>query len=111
MPEATSTLETDVDASAHHDLLYIKVALVLAVLTAMEVAWPYIVEAVWDDTALVLMSPLLILMMIKFVIIASVFMHLRFDSKILSQVFYVGLILAVAVYLAALLTFDTFRAW
>ena len=86
------------------DLLYIKVAIGLAVLTAMEVAWPYIV-----DDGPILLWPLLVVMAIKFVIIAAFFMHLRFDSKILSRVFYSGLVLAVGVYIAALLTFRIFE--
>jgi cytochrome c oxidase subunit 4 len=86
------------------DLLYIKVAVGLAVLTGMEVAWPYIV-----DDGPILMFPLLAVMAIKFVIIAAFFMHLKFDSKILSRVFYSGLLLAVGVYIIALLTFRVFE--
>jgi cytochrome c oxidase subunit 4 len=85
------------------DLLYIKVALGLAVLTGMEVAWPYLI-----DDGPVLMFPLLVVMAIKFVIIAAFFMHLKFDSKILTRVFYSGLLLAVGVYVAALTTFRIF---
>jgi len=70
----------------------------------MEVAWPYIV-----DDGPVLMWPLLIVMAIKFVIIAAFFMHLKFDSKILTRVFYSGLFLAVGVYVAALCTFRIFQ--
>jgi len=92
------------DAHEHtSDRLYIKVAVGLAVLTAMEVAWPYIV-----DDGPILMFPLLIVMAIKFVIIAAFFMHLRFDSKVLTRVFYFGLFLAVGVYIVALLTFRIF---
>ena len=112
MSEATATVEAEAhDEHESHDGLYIKIALILGVLTAMEVAWPYIVEAIWDDTAFWLMSPLIILMVIKFILIAAFFMHLKFDSVILTQVFYSGLIVAVAVYIAALVTFDTFRGW
>jgi cytochrome c oxidase subunit 4 len=80
------------------------VALGLAVLTGMEVAWPYLI-----DDGPVLMFPLLIVMAIKFVIIAAFFMHLKFDSKVLSRVFYSGLGLAVGVYIIALLTFRVFE--
>jgi cytochrome c oxidase subunit 4 len=85
------------------DKLYIQVAIVLAIMTASEVAWPYIV-----DDGPVLMFPLLIVMSIKFVIIASFFMHLRFDSKVLTRIFYTGLLLAAGVYVAALFTFQVF---
>ncbi len=103
----TAPAEVDEHVSSEHgaddhasDSLYIQVALGLAVLTAMEVAWPYII-----DDGPVLMWPLLTVMVIKFIIIAAFFMHLKFDAKILTRVFYAGLGLAVAVYLGALWTF------
>jgi cytochrome c oxidase subunit 4 len=109
----TTTVEehaADHPADEHHDdhasdTLYIQVALGLAVLTGMEVAWPYIV-----DDGPILMWPLLIVMAIKFVIIAAFFMHLKFDSKVLTRVFYAGLFLAVGVYIIALTTFRIFES-
>jgi cytochrome c oxidase subunit 4 len=91
------------EAFSGHETLYIKIALLLAVLTGMEVAWPYII-----DDGPVLMWPLLVMMAIKFVIIAAYFMHLKFDSVILTRIFYSGLFLAVGVYLVALITFGIF---
>jgi hypothetical protein len=35
-------------------------------------------------------------------------MHLKFDHKILTRIFYAGLFLAIAVYLAVLATFEIF---
>ena len=97
-------MDHDDHADGHaSDTLYIQIALGLAFLTGLEVAWPYIV-----DDGPILMWPLLIVMAIKFVIIAAFFMHLRFDSKILTRVFYSGLLLAVGVYVAALTTFQLF---
>jgi hypothetical protein len=40
--------------------------------------------------------------------VAQVFMHLRFDKKVLSVIFYSGLILALAVYIAVM---TIFRLW
>lgn len=110
---STDTTTTVAEAEGHEadhghddhasDTLYIQIALGLAFLTALEVAWPYIV-----DDGPVLMWPLLVVMAIKFVIIAAFFMHLKFDSKILTRVFYAGLLLAVGVYVAALFTFQIF---
>jgi cytochrome c oxidase subunit 4 len=48
---------------------------------------------------------LLILMAIKFFVVVSFFMHLRFDNRIFTWLFYTGLFLALGVYLAALATF------
>ena len=99
----TETVEADHDDAGHaSDLLYMKVALGLAVATAIEVAFPYIVD---DGPAL--MWPLLVLMAIKFGVIAAFFMHLKFDSKVLTRVFYAGLVLAVGVYVATLWTFSS----
>jgi cytochrome c oxidase subunit 4 len=107
MSDTATATEVDEHADDHgdhaSDTLYIQIALGLAVLTGMEVAWPYIV-----DDGPILMWPLLIVMAIKFVIIAAFFMHLKFDSKILTRVFYSGLFLAVGVYVAALCTFRLF---
>ena len=77
--------------------------MLLAVLTGMEITYPYIV----DDGA-ALMWPLLIMMAIKFAVIAAYFMHLKFDSKLLTRIFYTGLFLAVSVYTIVLLTFGIF---
>ncbi len=103
----TPAADDHVDGEVHHehasDVLYIKVAALLAVFTAAEVSWPYIV-----DDGPVLMWPLLVMMAIKFVVIAAYFMHLKFDSKILTRIFYTGLFLAMGVYLITLTTFRIF---
>ena len=52
---------------------------------------------------------LLIMMAIKFFMIASIFMHLKFDNKIFSFMFYTGLVLAIFVYCVFLFTFQFFR--
>ena len=83
----------------HHDhglsdVGYIKIALILGVLTAVEVATYF-----WDFGILEVPS-LLILMVVKFQIVCSYFMHLKFDSKVFSYLFVTGLILAMAVFAA-----------
>lgn len=84
------------------DMGYVKVALVLAALTGLEVALTYM------HIGALFMPLLLLLMVIKFVTVVSFFMHLRFDNKIFSWLFYSGLFLAIGVYLAALCTFQFF---
>ena len=44
---------------------------------------------------------LLVLMAIKFVVVAANFMHLKFDDKLLTRIFYSGLFLAVVVFVSA----------
>ncbi|MEY4606749.1 MAG: hypothetical protein RLY45_1509, partial [Actinomycetota bacterium] len=51
---------------------------------------------------------LILLMLVKFFMILLWFMHLKFDSKIFSLMFYIGLVLAVGCYMVALLTFRFF---
>ncbi|NLD75475.1 MAG: hypothetical protein GX643_02290 [Acidimicrobiales bacterium] len=104
----------DTHADEHHgatDGLFVKTAIILAIITAIEVAWSYLPWSDWGDgTAMVLIEVggLIIMMGVKFVIVASVFMHLRFDSKVLTRVFYAGLALAIAVYVGTLATFEFF---
>jgi cytochrome c oxidase subunit 4 len=86
------------------DRQYIFIALFLAVLTALEIAA--------TETG-VLEGPLLIvalvaLMVVKFLFVILYFMHLRFDSRLFSMVFYIGLALAVVLYIAMLATFHFF---
>ena len=81
---------------------YIKVAIALAIVTAIEVGLYYLDLGPWY------MVILLILMTIKFLTVVSLFMHLKYDNKIFSMLFYSGLILALLVYIAALLTFRFF---
>lgn len=93
------------------DKQFVKVFIGLVIVTAVEVAWAY---APWADegssrgATAVYWGGLLLMMGFKFFIIASYFMHLRFDNKLLTRVFYAGVFLAVAVYLIALSTFQLF---
>jgi cytochrome c oxidase subunit 4 len=84
------------------DLLYIQIALVLFVLTALEVSTYYI------DFGPVFLPLLLIVMAIKFVLVVLFFMHLRFDAKIFGRLFWSGFFLAIFVYVVALSTFQFF---
>lgn len=93
------------EAGAEHitDRKYIVIAAILAVITAAEVAASYL------DLGAVFIPLLLVMMAIKFFVVVSFFMHLRFDNRIFSWLFYAGLFLAVGVYCAALLTFRVFE--
>ena len=83
----------------HSDAYYVKVALVLAFITALETS------TYWIDFGVLFMPMLLGMMVIKFVMVVSIFMHLKFENKLFSYIFYSGLILAILVYAAALATF------
>jgi cytochrome c oxidase subunit IV len=86
----------------HSNAYYIRIALILAVITAIETS------TYWIDFGPLFLPTLLILMAIKFLMVVSVFMHLKFDNPIFSYLFYTGLILAIGVYVAALASFHFF---
>ena len=108
----TTAEELDNDSPAHpgehhdhgpSDAFYFKIFWILVAITALEVSTYF-----WDswfgrtDTYLIAYPMLVILMVVKFGLIASFFMHLRFDRRILTRIFYFGLALALAVYIVAL---------
>jgi len=80
---------------AHHPdpKQYVMVAVVLAVITALEVAI-YYVSALED-----LLVPMLIgFSLIKFILVVLWFMHLRFDSRLFRRLFFTGLVLAFIIF-------------
>ena len=81
---------------------YVRIALILAAITGLEVSTYYV------DFGRLFLPALLIMMVIKFVMVVSYFMHLKFDNKLFSWIFYAGLILAIGVYCVALATFHFF---
>jgi cytochrome c oxidase subunit IV len=111
-PEQTPELEAgDPEAAGlalvHHapehthpsPVKYVGIAVLLAVITALEVALYYIAM---PEALLVVL--LLILATAKFALVAGFFMHLKFDSPMLRRVFVTGIILAGVVYSVALFT-------
>ena len=93
------------DEHAHGltDRGYVKIAIILAIMTGMEVGLSYA-----GLPGSVFMPALLILMVAKFWTVVSYFMHLKFDNPIFSKLFYTGLFLALFVFTVALLTFRFF---
>ena len=86
----------------HHapgQLEYVRIAVILAILTALEVIVYY------PDWAKI---PKLIIFVVlaatKFGIVAAFFMHLKFDGRLLAITFCTGLTLAGAAFLVAIVT-------
>jgi cytochrome c oxidase subunit 4 len=82
---------------------YVRIAVVLAVLTAIEVSLFYInatVELGWINTA-----ALLVLAFLKFVIVIGWYMHLRFERAAVGRFFTFGFVLAFILYAVVLITF------
>jgi cytochrome c oxidase subunit IV len=86
---------------AHHPTPaeYVRIALILAVLTALEVSTYYF------DFGRAGIPLLVVLMIIKFVMVASFFMHLRYDTKLFGRFMYTGLGFAIVLYALTLLIF------
>lgn len=81
--------------------LYWMIALILAVVTAVEVAASY-VEAVEP----VLVPLLLGLGAVKFAIVVAFFMHLKFDRPLFRSLFLVGVMGSIPLFIVFLLTFE-----
>ena len=83
---------------------YVKIALILAAVTAIEVVLYYFSfsSEVANNAILIALAGL------KFVIVAAYFMHLKFDNKILRRLFITGFVLACFCYVAYLLTLGVF---
>ena len=79
---------------------YVAIALILAVITAIEVAIVY--QEFLKD---ILVPALVVLSVAKFVLVAMFYMHLRFDSRLFSVLFVTGLLLATSVSVALLALF------
>ncbi len=85
----------------HHPspVKYVGIAVLLAIITSLEVAIYYI-----NMPDGLMVAFLLVLAILKFSLVAAFFMHLKFDSPMLRRVFIAGIILAGVVYTVALLT-------
>ncbi len=94
------------DAAAggmHHPTqkAYWLIALILGVVTALEVAVAYI------DALRPVLAPLLIALgAIKFAIVVAFFMHLKFDRPLFRSLFLIGVIGAIILFGVVLATFN-----
>ena len=81
---------------------YVNVAIILAIVTAVEVAI-YYVPALED----LLVPILMVLAVIKFVMVGLYFMHLKFDSLTFRRFFVTGIVLALFVFGVVMAMFFT----
>ena len=100
-----STLAGQEHAAEQHysEWHYAKVALILFAITMAEVGIYYVTGARQAVTTL-----MLIMMVVKFSLVALYFMHLRFDNKLFRRLFVTGIILAIIVYMIALSSLHVF---
>lgn len=88
---------------------YVKVAVILGVITALEVGtyfWEDLFGSQPSTTALVV--TLFPMMVAKFLIVIGYFMHLRYDNPLFKRVFVFGLLLAITVYMVVFFAFEFF---
>jgi len=102
MNTTTENVETHEDHPDHPtDAKYIRVAIVLGIVTALEVATYFV-----DIPGVLLVTMLMVMMVFKFFYVAAWFMHLRFDSPLFTKFFVTGLVLATIVYGILLTVFE-----
>jgi cytochrome c oxidase subunit IV len=93
-------------AAPHHEhpsaKEYIRIGIILGVLTALEVATYYI------DVGGALVPTLIGLAIVKFALVVMWFMHLKFDSPTYARFFLLGLAGAATLYLIVLISFGIF---
>lgn len=108
--EATSDAADAVDGHDAHghpsEGQYWIVFVALAIITAVEVLWSYL-----DVSGPALVVPLIVMMLVKFVVVAGVFMHLYFDMKMLNGKFFTlafvsGILIAMFCYTVMVATFE-----
>ena len=93
--EATHTDEAH--ATTGH---YVRIAIILTVLTVLEVATYYV------DIPFALLIPLLlVLAAMKFALVVAYYMHLRYDSKLFSGFFFFGLTIEILLLIALMVLF------
>lgn len=79
---------------------YVGIAVLLAIVTAIEVAIVY-----FDMPAWMLVAVLVVLALVKFAYVARWFMHLKFDERVFRMLFFTGLLTALAVFSIVLVLF------
>jgi cytochrome c oxidase subunit 4 len=84
---------------------YVMIFLVLVVVTGVEIAVSYLEGSVSSG---VIVALLLIFGIVKFVLVAAYYMHLRTDQPIFRRFFIIGIIAAITLYAVVLAALHAF---
>lgn len=84
---------------------YVMIAVILCVVTAIEVGVSYLEGSIPDGLIVVL---LLVMAIMKFAIVAAYYMHLQTDRPIFRRFFVLGIASAVVLYLVVLSSLHVF---
>jgi cytochrome c oxidase subunit 4 len=95
-------------AGHHHDdshdvskfQIYVQIAMLLAVITGIEIIAVYIPIARW-----IIVSTLAVLSVVKFMYVIFYFMHLKWDKPFCTILFFIGLVLSLGTSWALLALF------
>ena len=80
--------------------IYVQIAMLLAVITGMEIVTVYLPFAAW-----LLVTALVVMSAVKFLFVIFYFMHLRWDRAFCTILFFIGLVLAAGTMIALLKLF------
>lgn len=86
-------------------LQYVLIAVILCVVTAVEIAVSYTEGDIPDALIVVLLMGMAVL---KFVLVAAWYMHLRTDLPIFRRFFVLGIVAAIILYVVVLATLNVF---
>ncbi|HTZ20496.1 MAG TPA: cytochrome C oxidase subunit IV family protein [Opitutaceae bacterium] len=96
----------DAPSSTAHEasrfIVFVRLALVLAVITGLEIILVYLPFVTWF-----LYAALIALSLVKFLCVIFVFMHLRWDRVFCTLLFLIGLVLALGTVAALLAVFQS----
>ncbi len=81
--------------------IYVQIAMLLAVITGVEIVVVYIPFARW-----IIVTTLVVLSAVKFMFVIFYFMHLRWDKPFCTILFFIGLVMAGGTAVALLLLFN-----
>lgn len=88
-PTATGSAHADHGHEFSKFQIYVEIAMLLAVITGIEIVCVYIPFAKW-----IIVTTLVVLSAVKFLFVIFYFMHLRWDKPFCTILFFIGLILA-----------------
>src|SRR3954466_1697673 len=86
---ATPVLTADHGHDESKFQIYVQIAMLLAVITGVEIMCVYLPFARW-----LLVTTLIVLSTVKFMFVIFFFMHLRWDKPFCTILFFIGLVLA-----------------
>lgn len=98
-------------ANAHAtNKTYWLIALILAIITASEVAYPYVTKGI-GALDYYYMPVLAIMSAVKFFLVVAYFMHLKYDKPILSHILVFSLFLAIGISVVMMLFYGVIKWW